>query len=173
MGTITANFIKPRALINLLLQISSERGTRDYPRRGRQQAAACPLPPPGPGPRAPALPPRRAPVPAERAPQRRRLLHRRCRARGSGGRGGARGAYRPRGGGEHLRAARRPEQRGRESAGARRQTPGPRPGVGPSARGHRLRRESRTPPLPVGRYRALPFGLSSCSATFLQAGALS
>lgn len=29
MGTITANFIKPRALINLLLQISSERGARD------------------------------------------------------------------------------------------------------------------------------------------------
>lgn len=44
MGTITANFIKPCALINLLLQISSERGTCDYPRRGRQQAAACPCP---------------------------------------------------------------------------------------------------------------------------------
>jgi len=38
MGTITANFIKPCALINLLLQISSERGMRDYPRRGRLQA---------------------------------------------------------------------------------------------------------------------------------------
>lgn len=49
MGTITANFIKPRALINLLLQISSERGMRDYPRHGRQQAAARPFPAPGPG----------------------------------------------------------------------------------------------------------------------------
>lgn len=43
MGTITANFIKPRSLINLLLQISSERGARDYPRRGRQPAAALPF----------------------------------------------------------------------------------------------------------------------------------
>lgn len=46
MGTITANFIKPRALINLLLQISSERGPGDYPRRGQHPAAACPSPAP-------------------------------------------------------------------------------------------------------------------------------
>lgn len=78
MGTITANFIKPRALINLLLQISSERGTRDYPCRGRQQAAACAsrarrglprpsAPGPGPGPAGPRRSPARGPPPPSTA----------------------------------------------------------------------------------------------------------
>lgn len=56
MGTITANFIKPRALINLLLQISSEGGrviTRAAAGSGRQPGpgpAPGPASGPGPGP---------------------------------------------------------------------------------------------------------------------------
>lgn len=66
MGTITANFIKPRALINLLLQISREGGRVIT----RAAAGSRRQPGPGPGP-APAPGPGPAPPPAPRPPEAR------------------------------------------------------------------------------------------------------
>lgn len=104
MGTITANFIKPRALINLLLQISSAGG------RVITRAAAGSRRQPGPGP-APGPAPPRVPRPPQARRQHRRVPRaasglgppaaRRRRARGAPGTprccGAARGLRRGRG----------------------------------------------------------------------------
>lgn len=158
MGTITANFIKPRALINLLLQISSERGTRDYPCRGRQQAAACAsrarrgLPrPSAPGPRPPAPAGRGAAQPGARRPPARR-----CRARGAAAGRRPLAPQPPR-----SRPAPEPRRAPARLSSAQQGRPGgPQASAGPEATRGAPPAASVLCPSLAGRYRALRLGPS-------------